>query len=306
AHESVHILAGGVEVMAEARRFVGDIPQVTLHPIRTNDAWCRDHGPTFLIGPADQPPALIDWEYNAWGGKYPPFDADNAVPQHIAALQNRRRFVPDIVLEGGAIDGNGCGTLLTTEQCLLHPNRNPHLTREAIEQYLRDYLGVRKCLWLRQGSLAGDDTDSHVDQLARFVSPNVVLVAAEPDPADVNFEPLHAAREELSRMSDQDGRALAIVPVTLPRPKYYQGQRLPASYLNFYIANGVVVVPQFDDPADAEAVAVLARCFPSRQVVGLPALDLVWGLGAFHCLTQQEPVWYESSDEYSEPGTAAT
>jgi agmatine deiminase len=294
-HEPVHILAGGDLVMAEAKQLVGSLPDVTLHDIRTNDAWCRDHGPIFLIGPADDRPALIDWEYNAWGGKYPPFDADNAVPKQIAAWQNRRRFVPGIILEGGAIEGNGAGLVLTTEQCLLNPNRNPQLGRGQVEEYLFEFLAARKVLWLTGGDMAGDDTDGHIDQLARFVDPTTVVAAYEENLQDVNHEPLQRNINELQGMTDQNDRPLNVIRLPMPRPKYYNNQRLPASYLNFYIANGIVVVPQYDDPADAIVVDTLAGLFPERRVVGLPALDLVWGLGAFHCLTQQEPQWYETS-----------
>jgi agmatine deiminase len=294
-HEPVHILSGGEAVMAEAKHYVGALPAVTLHDIRTNDAWCRDHGPTFLIGPADDRPALVDWEYNAWGGKYPPFDADNAVPHKIAAWQNRRRFVPGIILEGGAIEGNGCGVVLTTEQCLLNPNRNPHLDRAQIEKYLSEYLAARKVLWLTGGEIAGDDTDGHIDQLARFVDPTTVVAAYEENPDDDNHEPLSRNIEELAKMTDQEGRPFKIVRLPMPAPKFFNDQRLPASYLNFYIANGLVVVPQYDDPADTIAVETLGNLFPDRRIVGLSALDLVWGLGAFHCLTQQEPQWYETS-----------
>jgi agmatine deiminase len=279
---------------------VGDIVDVELHDIRTNDAWCRDHGPTFLVGPVNDPPALVDWEYNSWGGKYPPYDLDNAVPQRIAELQNRRRFVPGIVLEGGAIDGNGCGTILTTERCLLDPHRNPQLTRDEMERYLADFLGARKVLWLKKGALAGDDTDGHIDQLARFVAPSVVVVAVEDNSSDENYEPLRQMFEELRQFTDQDDRPLELVRLPLPAPKFFNGQRLPASYLNFYIINGAVVVPAYDDPGDERAVHILEQAFPDRQVLGLPALDLVWGLGAFHCLTQQEPVWYQSNDELTE------
>jgi agmatine deiminase len=298
--EPVHVLAGGEPVMAEARRLVGNLPQVTLHDIRTNDAWCRDHGPTFLIGPADEPPALVDWEYNAWGGKYPPFEADNAVAQQIADLQQRHRFAPGMVLEGGAIEGNGCGTVLTTESCLLNPNRNPHLSRAEVERHLQDFLGIRKVLWLRDARLAGDDTDGHVDQLARFVSPTTVVVASEDDPGDENHAPLTSLHEQLRGMSDLDDRPLEVVKLPLPGPKFFNQQRLPASYLNFYIANGVVLVPQFQDAGDEIAVRKLASLFPDRSVRGLPALELVWGLGAFHCLTQQEPAWYDSGGELTD------
>jgi agmatine deiminase len=288
-HEHVHISAGGEAVMAEARRLVGDVPNVTLHDIVTNDAWARDHGPTFLAGPAGSQPALVDWEYNAWGGKYPPFDADNRVPQQIAAIQGRRRFAPGIILEGGAIDPNGQGTLLTTEQCLLNPNRNPQLSKSEVERYLSDYLAARHVVWLEEG-IVGDDTDGHIDELARFVSPTTVVAALEANSDDENYRALKQNFERLKRSTDQDNRPLEVIPLPMPRPLYYDGQRLPASYANFYIANGLVVVPQYDDPADEQVVGLLRELFPDRQVKGLRAVDLAWGLGAFHCITQQQPV----------------
>ncbi len=288
AYEPVNVLAGGERVMAEAKRLVGDIPHVTLYDIPTNDAWTRDHGPMFLVGPPGQQPALIDWEYNAWGGKYPPFDLDNQVPKKIAQRLGRRCFSPGIILEGGAVDGNGRGTILTTEQCLLNQNRNPHLDQPAIEKYLADYCGAKKVLWLG-GGIVGDDTDGHIDELARFVNPTTVVAALEHDSADENFEPLQDNFRRLQTMTDQDGRLLEVVPLPMPRPIFHEDQRLPTCYCNFYIANGVVIVPQFDDPADREVVQILGRLFPGRDIKGLPARDLVWGLGAFHCITQQQP-----------------
>src|SRR5262245_27822781 len=294
-YEPVNILAGGREVMEQAKSLVGGLKNVTLHDIPTNDAWCRDHGPTFLTrNPKSQIPnpksALIDWEYNAWGGKYPPFDLDNQVPRLIAELQGRRRFVPGIILEGGAIDGNGQGCILTTESCLLNPNRNPHLSRADVEQYLRDYLAANKILWLKGGEIAGDDTDGHIDQIARFVNPMTVVVSACDDTADDNYEPTQRNLRELAQMTDQDGRRLEIVPLRLPRPLFCDGQRLPAGYCNFLIANDVVIVPQFDDPADEAAIGTLQPLFPDRDVQGCPSLNLIWGLGSFHCLSQQEPL----------------
>lgn len=286
--EPVHVLAGGAEVMDEARRLVGDVPRVTLHDIPTNDAWCRDHGPSFLVGPPDLPAALVDWEYNAWGGKYPPFDRDNRVPQAIAKFQGRVVYSPGIVMEGGAIDGNGQGTILTTEQCLLNPNRNPNLGRPQIEQYLADYLGARKVLWLTGGDMAGDDTDGHIDQLARFVDARTVVAASEENPDDENYEPLQTNLAELRQMTNESGEPLRVIPLAMPRPLYHDEQRMPGSYCNFHIANGVVVVPQFDDPHDRLALETLGRLFPQRQIIGLPAVDLIWGLGAYHCLSQQE------------------
>ena len=274
--------------MSEARQLVGDIPQVTLHDIPTNDAWCRDHGPTFLVGPPELPPALVDWEFNSWGGKYPPFDKDNDVPRAIAKLLGRIVYRPGIIMEGGAIDGNGRGTILTTEQCLLNPNRNPQLSRQDVERHLADYLGAKKVLWLSGGDLAGDDTDGHVDQLARFVTANTVVAAAEDNPDDENHGPLSLNLRQLGAMSNESGERLRIVPLAMPRPLIHDGQRMPGSYCNFHIANGVVIVPQFDDPHDQSALDTLGAIFPEREIIGLPAIDLIWGLGAFHCLSQQQ------------------
>ncbi len=309
--EPVNILAGGQGVMQQARELVGDLENVTLHDIETNDAWCRDHGPTFLGGQrlegrgqskgSEVPqlsvspslhllsPALIDWEYNAWGGKYPPFDLDNQVPRKIAEMQGRRRFVPGIILEGGAIDGNGLGTVLTTKSCLLNPNRNPQLSQPEVERYLRDYLGAKQVLWLTGGEIAGDDTDGHIDQIARFVGPRTVVVSLCDDPSDDNYAPSRLNWDELKNLTDQDGQPLLLIPLPLPAAKYVDGQRLPAGYCNFVFANGGVIVPQFEDAADAKAIQILQEIFPARRVVGSPSLNLIWGLGSFHCLSQQEP-----------------
>jgi agmatine deiminase len=267
---------------------VGHLRHVTLHHVPTNDAWIRDHGPTFLAGPADQPSALVDWKYNAWGGKYPPFDLDDRVPLEIAEITGRRRFRPGMVLEGGAVDTNGRGTFLAAEDCLTDPNRNPGRSKADIERYLADYLGARHVIWLR-GDVAGDDTDGHVDQLARFVGPGTVVAAWEQNREDENYAPLQANHERLKEAADQDGVPLDIVTLPMPRPIRRQGQRLPASYLNFYVANGLIVVPQFDDAADRKAIEILARAFPDREIHGLPAVDLACGLGAYHCVTLQEP-----------------
>lgn len=287
--ELVNILAGGEAVMTEALRLVGHLPRVTLHEIATNDAWMRDHGPTFLVGRAGTAPALVDWHYNAWGGKYPPFDLDQQVPRRLAEKLGFRRFEPGIVLEGGAIDVNGTGSLLTTEQCLLNPNRNPHLGRADLEQYLADYCGARHVIWLG-GGIVGDDTDGHIDELARFVSPRTVVAALEEDPADPNHEPLRDNLQRLRAAGDEQGRPLEIVTLPMPRPVYHDEHRLPASYLNFYVANALVIVPQFGDPADALAIETLAELFPGRRIRGLRAVELAWGLGAFHCITQQQPL----------------
>ena len=287
--EPVKVLAGGVQVQAQAKLLVGDLADVTLLDIDTNDAWCRDTGPTFLAGPPGSSLALVDWQYNAWGGKYPPFDLDNRVPRRIAETINCRRFETDFVLEGGAIEGNGLGTIMASESCLLNPNRNPGCTREQAECIMAEYLGATRVVWLPRGELAGDDTDGHVDQLARFVDPATVVTAVSLDKLDSNYEPLRENYDFLRRTTGQGGKSLEVVPLPLPAPKFAAAQRLPASYCNFYIANGLVVVPQFDDPADEQALSILARVFPNRVVSGLSALEIVWGLGAFHCLTQQQP-----------------
>jgi agmatine deiminase len=191
-------------------------------------------------------------------------------------------------MEGGALDLNGRGTLLTTESCLLNPNRNPTLSRADIERALRDFLGVTHVIWLGDG-IAGDDTDGHVDDLSRFVAPSTVVTVVEDDPADENFRPLRDNLERLRAARDQDGAALTVVELPMPRPVLRDGQRLPASYANFYVGNEVVLVPTFADPADERALAILTRCFSARRVIGIDARDLVWGLGAFHCVTQQQP-----------------
>ncbi len=292
--EEVHINVAGPGMEADVRRLLADAGadtgNVFFHHNPTNDAWCRDHGPIFLQRRIrDQiEEAVVDWDYNAWGGKYPPYDLDDAIPTRIGRELGVPVFAPGIVMEGGSIDVNGRGTLLTTEACLLNPNRNPQLTRAEIEQALRDYLGVQKILWLGDG-IAGDDTDGHVDDLSRFVDPTTVVTVVEDDAGDENYEPLQANLERLHAMTDQDGRPLRIVTLPMPRPLYHDGQRLPASYANFYIANGTVLLPTYDPERDQEAQATLRSLFPTRKVIGIDCTDLVWGLGAFHCVSQQWP-----------------
>ncbi len=287
-YEQVNILAGEPQVMQQAQSLVGDIANVTIWDIPTNDSWIRDHGPTFLVGAAGSPQALVDWGYNAWGGKYPPFDLDDAVPQEIGRRLGRRVFTPGIIMEGGAVDVNGRGTLLTTEQCLLNTNRNPEHSRAEIERYLCEYLNATNILWLQSG-IEGDDTDGHIDELARFVNATTIVAPLEDDEQDPNYRPLRENFERLKSMRGEDGQQFEVVPLPMPAAMYHDGQRLPASYCNFYLANGVAIVPQFDDPADASALDLLRSLLPGREVIGLGARDLVWGLGAFHCITQQEP-----------------
>jgi agmatine deiminase len=293
-YERVEILVESAAMAAEVRELLrrsgAHQENVRLHMIPTDDAWMRDHGPTFLTRTVQGRGELaaVDWIYNAWGGKYPPWERDDAVPEQIAALLGIPLFEPNTVLEGGSIDVNGCGTLLTTEACLLNPNRNPSLDRNAIERVLRDYLGVCRILWLGEG-IVGDDTDGHVDDLTRFVDPRTVVTVVEADPSDANYAALRDNYERLRHMTDDDGRPLKVVTLPMPSPVFHDGQRLPASYANFYIANGTVLVPIFDDPMDQLALDTLQSLFPARRVVGIGARALVWGLGAFHCVTQQQP-----------------
>jgi agmatine deiminase len=264
---------------------------VTLHQCSTADAWLRDSGPIFLTPATDTAlkPALVDWRFNAWGGKYPEMLVDDSLPRQIADLLGLPRFQPGIVLEGGAIDVNGRGSCLVTEQCLLHPNRNPHLQRPDLERYLYDYLGAHHVIWLGEG-IAGDDTDGHVDDIARFVDPSTVVCTLVDDPQDVNHTALQDNYRRLRTATDQDGRPLQVVPLPLPDPVWADDERLPASYANFYIANGIVLVPTYNCPQDQVALAALQAVFPSRRVIGIPCEPLVWGLGAIHCITQQQPV----------------
>jgi agmatine deiminase len=260
--------------------------RIHLHPFPAYEPWCRDHGPIFVRNEREL--AVVDWRYNAWGGKYPPCDLDDDVPRHVAKLLGLRLFSPPMILEGGSIEVNGAGTLLTTEACLLNKNRNPDLTRKEIEYYLREYLGVDQILWLGEG-IVGDDTDGHIDDLTRFVSTDTLVTIVEEDSADENHALLEENLARLKSMRDPAGRPWRIIELPTPGRVERNGQRLPASYANFYIANEVVVVPGFDHPNDAKAQDILQGLFPTRRVIVWPALDLIWGLGAFHCITQQQP-----------------
>jgi agmatine deiminase len=260
--------------------------QFFLHP--TNDAWCRDHGPAFLINPKEKKKMVVKWNYNAWGNKYPPFDLDNQIPISIAKHYGLPLASPGIIMEGGSVDFNGKGTVLTTTSCLLNPNRNPHLTQSQIENYLINYYGVENILWLGDG-IVGDDTDGHIDDITRFVNEDTVVTVIEENQRDENYKPLMENLEALKKMRLQNGDSLRIVELPMPAPILYQGQRLPASYANFYIANNYVVTPTFRDKNDERALMILQKCFPGRKVIGLDSTDIIWGLGSFHCLSQQEP-----------------
>jgi agmatine deiminase len=288
------------QVQDRLDRAGADLGRIEFLNAATDRVWLRDSGPTFLVrnDPNEDPIVALDWKFNAWA-KYDNYHSDRRVPQRIARRLKIKRWVPRVdmkgrparvVLEGGAIDVNGRGTLLTTEECLLSEvqARNPGLDRAGIEQVFARYLGARHVVWLGCG-IVGDDTHGHVDDLARFVDPNTVAVVMEDQKSDRNYELLQDNWRRLTNAHDQDGEPLRVVRLPMPRPVEFDGQRLPASYANFYIANGLVLVPTFNDPADREALEILSALFSGREVVGIHAVDLVWGLGTLHCLTQQQP-----------------
>jgi len=257
------------------------------HP--TNDAWCRDHGPAFLVNPlAAQPKIIIDWNYNAWGNKYPPFDLDDRIPTLIAAAYEIPVLYPDIIMEGGSVDFNGKGTVITSESCLLNPNRNPSLSRSGIESYLEAYYGIDQILWVKDG-IVGDDTDGHIDDTVRFFNEDSVIAVVEEDKSDENYEILQRNLRDLKSMRLLNGKQLNIIELPMPEKIIYEDQRLPASYANFYIANGLVIVPTFRSGRDERALRIIQDAFPERKVLGIDSTDIIWGLGSFHCLSQQEP-----------------
>jgi len=294
--EAVRILVPDEPVEKRARRCLADAgvavdTTVQLHSIPTDDAWLRDTGPLFVVreraGVRER--ALLDFRFDAWGGKYAPWDRDDAVPTGVAALLGLPRHAADFVLEGGSVDGDGAGTVLTTESCLLNPNRGAGRSRDTVEQRLEEWLGATRVLWLGAG-IAGDDTDGHVDDVARFVGPATVVAAVEDDPGDANHAPLAENLRRLRGMRDARGKPLDVATLPMPPPLVIGGLQCPASYANFYLANGCALVPTFGAASDERALAVLRELLPGRDVVGIPSGDLVQGLGALHCLSQQEPV----------------
>jgi agmatine deiminase len=282
-----------------------DFSRISFWHIPTDRVWTRDYVPLFLVGPPLSPPnlggqrggqarAMVNFAFNAWA-KYDDWQSDNEVGQQINARLGKRSWQPElngrgVVLEGGSIEVNGQGLLLTTEECLLSPiqERNLGFMRQDYERLFADYLGVRKVLWLGRG-IAGDDTHGHIDDLARFVGPRRVVVVVEEDRGDVNYEPLQENLQRLREMTNLEGRPLEIHTLPMPAPLWFAGQRLPASYANFYVANNRVLVPTFNDPNDRRALNKLAELYPERTIIGIHAVDLVLGLGTLHCLTQQEP-----------------
>ncbi len=270
-------------------RAEADLSRIDFYFHPTNDAWCRDHGPAFLVNKEKTQKAIVDWDYNAWGDKYPPYDLDDVIPTLIAEKFDLPVFYPKIVMEGGSVEFNGKGTLITTTACLLNKNRNPDLSLNQIEKYLTDYYGVENILWLGDG-IVGDDTDGHIDDITRFVNEDTVVTVVEENRADENYELLQENLKLLKSMRLETGKQLNIIELPMPHAVIYEEQRLPASYANFYIANNHVIVPTFrDSKNDVRAIDILQGCFTNRKVIGLDSTDLIWGLGSFHCLSQQEP-----------------
>jgi len=300
-HERVNLVVRGPKMLTRVEATLAaagvDAVRVGYWELPTDRSWVRDSGPIVVVNAAGER-AVLDWRFNAWA-KYTDWTRDDRLPKFVADQHGLRRWQPRVgdwrvVLEGGSIDVDGQGLLLTTEECLLSETqeRNPPLDRAGYERVFADFLGVKKVLWLGRG-IVGDDTHGHVDDLTRFVKPGVVVTVVEDDPADANYGPTRENLDRLRGMTDLAGRPLTVVPLPMPAPLAFKGTRLPASYANFYIANGVVIVPTFNDPADRKALGILADLFPDREVVGIHCVDLVWGLGTLHCMTQQEPLGSE-------------
>ncbi len=292
--EKVHILVDDLREEERAKNQLSkdhvEMSQVFFFRIPTADVWIRDYGPNFIVknDPLKSEPAFNRWIFNAWGERYESLKADHAVPDRLLEFLDIPFFEPGIILEGGSIDANGEGTVLTTEQCLLNPNRNPHLKKQDIEGYLKDFLGVTHVIWLGEG-IVGDDTDGHVDDIARFIASDTILCAVEEDKKDANYSFLQDNLKRLEKATDQSGRQLKIIELPMPGKVDCADGRLPASYANFYIGNSAVLVPLYNHPNDSTALEILGSCFPTRQIVGIPCGPLVCGLGAIHCVTQQQP-----------------
>ncbi len=278
-----------INAIAHLNKLDVDLSKVEFYLHPTNDAWCRDHGPAFLINPdAEYKKVIVDWNYNAWGNKYPPFDLDDIIPTKIAKKLDVPVYHPEIVMEGGSVDFNGRGTLLTTTACLLNKNRNPQLNKQQIEEYLTNYYCVDKILWLNDG-IVGDDTDGHIDDITRFINSTTVVTVIEHNKRDANYSLLKENAEALDKMTLENGKPIHIIELPMPSPVIFEGQRLPASYANFYIGNAAVIVPTYRDKNDDKALSILQEHFTDRKVIGLDSTDIIWGLGSFHCLSQQEP-----------------
>jgi agmatine deiminase len=277
------------EVVSRLKAAGAAMHDISLLRIPTVDVWMRDYGPTFVTRAAKEKPlACNDWIFNGWGGKYEAYEQDDAVAEEIARRLGIPVFAHRVILEGGSIEVNGAGLCLTTTQCLLNNNRNPRLNQDELERFLKDTLGADQVIWLGEG-ISGDDTDGHIDDIARFVNPTTLVCVRETNARDENYAPLEENYERLSAARDTSGAKLEIISLPSPLPVAQEGLRLPASYANFFIGNEVVLVPVFGDRADSQALGILQELFPGRRIVGLDCADVVAGLGAFHCVTQQEP-----------------
>ena len=276
------------QVMQDLMKLDVDPAKITLLVHPTNDAWCRDHGPAFLVRPGQpDPKVVVSWQYNAWGNKYD-HDLDDKIPGLVAKYLHLPVFYPGIVMEGGAVDFNGKGTLLTTTQCLLHENRNPQMFQHEIEEYLQNFYGVEQVLWLDEG-IDGDDTNGHIDDITRFFKEDGVVTMVETHRSDPNHKILNENLGKLKSFRLLNGKQLDVAELPMPKPVIYEGQRLPASYANFYIANKSVIVPNFRCKEDDQAMRILEECFPRHTIIGIDSVEIIWGLGSFHCLSQQEP-----------------
>jgi agmatine deiminase len=276
-------------IISELQKNDIDLSKIEFIVKPTNDAWCRDHGPAFLINETTGEKMIVDWRHNAWGGKYPPYDDDNRTPQAVAGYLNLPVISPGIIMEGGSVEFNGAGTILTSKSCLLNPNRNPHLNQGKIEEYLFEYYGAEQILWVEDG-IVGDDTDGHIDDTTRFVNENTVVACIEEDIHDENHKVLETNLAMLKKMRLPDGKQLNIIELPMPKAVIIDDFRTPGSYANFLICNAGVIVPVFDNPNDTVALDILGQAFPSRKIIPLAATNIIWGQGSFHCLSQQEPL----------------
>jgi agmatine deiminase len=291
--ERVHINVQDERMKAEVNTALDKtgarMENISLHLHPTNDAWCRDHGPAFLVRPGTTDrKVIVNWGYNGWGNKYP-HDLDDDIPLQVAHYLGLKVFSPGIIMEGGSVDFNGAGTILTTTACLLNENRNPHLDQSQIENFLLDYYGAEQVLWLGEG-IEGDDTDGHVDDITRFCAADTIITMVEADKSDPNNTILENNLRELKTMRLLNGKQPNLVEIPMPAPVYWEGQRLPASYANFYICNAGVMVPTFRCKQDQQALDILSACFSDRPVTGIDSTEIIWGLGSWHCLSQQEPL----------------
>jgi agmatine deiminase len=324
ARERVHILVNDATAEQRAQRILeragADLEQVCFHQWPTNRVWTRDSGPIFIrkdgVRNSEGLVGITNWRFNAWA-KYADWQLDDQVPGRVADWLDMPQWQPvvkmenglarQLVLEGGSIDTNGAGILLTTEECMLSTvqARNPGFGRETLERVFSEFLGIDKLIWLGRG-IAGDDTHGHVDDISRFVGPESILTTVEPDTNDANHEPLAENLERLKAARTLDGKQFSLVELPMPRQVIFSGQRLPASYANFYLANGLVLAPTFHDPNDRVALNILAEVFPKREVIGIDCVDLVWGLGTLHCMTQQQPAAHPTDEDPCAGATGTT